>query len=116
MTGYNREDAAALVLSRVLMEEYASLDREDLPGLVGRCIEADFDYMLASDILRPDGSDGENYYNKNNAFAHIAGAILCSFPATEAQYDDLCRLVEDYMDFHRSYLELNGLCYPGEGR
>lgn len=109
---YDKKKAVAFILRRVYLEEYQTLSRELLEPLIGQCVDADFDYMLACDIFRPDGSRGECFYNKENARRHILFALIKGEKLTDRRFDDLYKLVDDYLDFNLSYLEYLGLSYP----
>lgn len=114
MKKYDKMKATAFILRRIYLEEYPSLARRELEPLVRRCIDADFAYMHAFDILSPDGSPAGCYYNKENARKHILISLIGDRPLTEGQFLDLYKLVDDYLDFNLSYLETNGLHYPSD--
>ena len=116
LTGYQKTKAVALILSRINPEDYSLLSPDMLKQLIGQCVDADFDYMISQKISRRDGTDGENYYNKDNAFNYICDALFEKNGFPEEYEDELCALVDDYMDFNRSYLELNGLSYHEDER
>ena len=61
---YDKEKAVPFILRRIYLEEYQTLPRDALKPLIDSCIEADFNYMFAHGIYEPDGSRGENFYNK----------------------------------------------------
>lgn len=116
LKGYQKAEAVSLILSRLYPEDYPALTEEMLEPLIQQCVDADFDYMIAHDILQPDGSDGDCYYNKRNAHCHIMSLLYQNNGFTEDDFDDLYRLVDDYMDYNRSYLELHGLSYHEDER
>ena len=116
LTGYQKSKAVALILSRISPEAYKMLPSDMLEQLIGQCVDADFDYMISQKVSRPDGSDGEYYYNKDNAFHYIYTALFKKNGFTAEYEDELFALVDDYMDFNRSYLELNGLRYHEDER
>lgn len=109
---YDKIKAVPFILSRICLEEYFTLSKDMLEPLITKCIDADFDYMFASDILNPDGSFGDCFYNKENARRHILYAVVDHRELTDDEFDDLYKLVDDYLDFNLSYLEANGLRYP----
>lgn len=112
MKHYNKTQAAAFILRRIYLENYTTLTTEMLKPLVVKCIEADFDYMIQSDIIYPDGSRSEYYYNKENARRYILYMLADGRALTDEQFDDLYKLVDDYLDFNLSYLEKHGMRYP----
>lgn len=116
MEAYDKTEAVALILSRMFPEEYRVLPREMLEPLISQCVDADFDYMLDRDVLRPDGSMGNRFYNKENARKHILSTLYQRNAFTKDHYDDLYMLVDDYLDFNHSYLELKGIPYPVDHR
>lgn len=116
LKGYDKEEAIALILSRIHAEDYQMLPADQLHDLIGQCIDADFAYMTDTDILRPDGSDGDYYYNNNNAFACIVSALFQRNRLSQEFLTDISNLVADYMDFNRSYLERKGLKYHVDER
>lgn len=109
---YDKKKAVPFILRRIYLEEYPGLAKAMLESLIEKCVDADFDYMFASDIYRPDGSRGENYYNKANAREHILFKLINKGRLSEQTILSLCKLVDDYLDFNLSYLEANGLRYP----
>ena len=111
LTGYQKTKAIALIHSRLYPEDYQTLPPDMLKPLIGQCVDADFDYMISSGISLPDGTDGDYYYTKRNARQFIFQALIRKNRFTGEQCLELLALVDDYMDFNRSYLELNGLRY-----
>lgn len=112
MKRYNKKKAVPFILRKVYLEEYITLSRAMLEAMIVKCIDADFEYMISCGIFKPDGSRGENYYNKENARRHILDVLIGSQPLAEHEFDDYYKLVDDYLDFNLSYLEANGLWYP----
>lgn len=112
LNGYDKQEAAKFILRRLYPEDYPTLTADQLPSLVAQCIDADFAYMLTYDILRADGSEGGCYYNTENAFNFILIELIRRHRLPRAAVPDLYMLVDDYMDFNRSYLERKGLQYP----
>ena len=111
LTGYQKTKAVALIHSRISPEDYKVLPSGMLRQLIGQCVDADFDYMISNGISLPDGTDGHYFYNKESARDFISVALLRNNDFSEEAFDELLTLVEDYMDYNRSYLELNGLQY-----
>lgn len=118
MKRYNKADALHFILERACLEEYSSIVQEALSALIKKCIEADFNYMIAYDVYKADGSRGECYYNLRAARQHIQRmliedqrALLNQHP-TDVLLNDFFRLVDDYLDFNLSYLEHIGITYP----
>lgn len=116
LTGYQKTEAVALILSRIYPEDYSTLSPDMLEPLISQCVDADFDYMISNEVCLPNGADGDYFYNKNNARDFIIMTLLRNNRFTEAHCADLFTLVDDYMDFNRSYLELNGLSYHEDKR
>ena len=116
LTGYQKTKAVALILRRISPEDYKVLPSGMLKQLIDQCVDADFDYMISQEVSRPDGTDGDYFYNKRNARMFIFQALLRKNRFTEDQCLELLSLVDDYMDFNRSYLELNGLKYHEDER
>lgn len=116
LTGYQKKEAVALILSRLYPEDYTTLPQAKLKSLIGQCVDADFHYMISNKVSRRDGTDGTCFYNKLNARDSIVMTLSKKNHFTEEQFDDILRLVDDYMDFNRSYLEKNGLSYHEDER
>ena len=113
---YDQTKAVVLILSRMNPADYVELPWDSIPQLLAQCVEADFDYMLSCDIMHEDGSDGECYYNKRRAFMHIARALMEKNSFSDARLQEIAALIDDYMDYNRSYLQLNGLKYHEDER
>lgn len=112
LKGYDRNAAVALIYDRMNPEDYHALPWDGIPALLAQCVEADFDYMYNRGIIRKDGSDGDNFYSKEDASYFIQTALVRSRRFSAEEMKELYLLAEDYMDYHRSYLELNGMRYP----
>lgn len=107
---YNKEEAIHFILKRIYETDYPLLGSQ-LKELLANCIDADFAYMLENDILRKDGEFGENYYNNRAASEYILVSLIRQHHMNKAQAEELLTLIDDYMDFNRSYLEHKKLKY-----
>lgn len=116
LKGYDRAEAVALILGRMDPEDYRALPWAAMPALLAQCIDADFAFMLARGIMRRDGTDGDFFYNKRAARLAIIDTLLARNRFTPEQKQEIPPLVDDYMDYNRSYLQLNGLKYHEDER
>ena len=105
MQGYDRQQAANYILSRLDGKEFRGL-KDRLPSLIDEMMEYDQHFMRLTGVIDADGCQGDNEYDDDEAFEQVQAALMEAFPEHKMY---AMRFAEDYLDYSEEYLEESGL-------
>ncbi len=108
MKGYDREQAAAFMLSRLDRRELGPL-ASHAEGLIRQAIDADMAYMLEAGVLNENGLMGDAYYDDDDAFEFLLERMARERGLNEDQQGPLAAFIDQYMDLQQAFLEAQGL-------
>ena len=108
MKGYDKEKAAAFILSRLDKKELGPLSAQ-AEGLVRQAIDADMAYMQDAGILNENGLMGEAYYDDDDAFEFMLDRMARERGLGEDQQGPLAAFIDQYLDLQQQFLEDCGL-------
>lgn len=108
MQGYERQQAANYILSRLDGKEFRGL-KDRLPSLIDEMMEYDQHFMRLTGVIDADGCQGDNEYDDDEAFEYIYDAWLSDHPDQPDDDMKIASLLNAYMELQYQYLCENGL-------
>lgn len=108
MQGYQEQDAAAYILSRLERKPFRAIAAR-LPEMIGSFIAYDLHFMRLTGVLDEQGNQGENDYDEDEAFEYIYDAWLGDHPDEDDEDMLIAELLNQYMALQGDYLAEHGL-------